>query len=121
MVMCCYHFTGGIPINTLSVFLVLDSLLQDCSWCQNLVNPYLSLAMLIWLVAISIVFVVVVFVIWRHHRNIEIHYQKGLTSGTSQTDLWKKYHTTGFDNNGANLNDGNDEMYAHIDEGRTEF
>lgn len=99
----------------------LDALLQDCSWCQNLVSPYLSLVMLIWLIVISIVFVIVVIFIRRHHRNIDIHYQKGLTSGTSQNELWKKYHNTGFDNDGNNINYVNDEMYAHIDEGRTEF
>lgn len=99
----------------------IEALLGGCEWCEKLLNPYLILGLIIWLIIITILALIII-ACYIHKRRQRSKY-KDSTWSSRQEDLWKKYE--GMNGTPAKVpsyeNPAMDATYDAIDEGRTVF
>jgi hypothetical protein len=96
---------------------------DGCSWCSPLLSPMVILGLLIWLAVVSVILIVTISIVAYRKNNAD--YKKTKKYAASQSELWKKYETAGFDNEGYETPKVNgtspEPTYSTVEEGRTEF
>ena len=87
---------------------------EDCTWCSEFLNPYLILAVVIWLGVVSVFMIAMVLTLCCR-KQTKPNYQRNIATNDY---LWKKYENGGFD---KGPDPAEDNTYSAIEEGRTEF
>ena len=96
-------------------FVSTEKLVEDysCSWCAALLDPYLILALIIWLAVVTLLLIATVIYFCRRKQRQPVHYSNANGHASSRDDLWKKYDNAGFENG--------EPTYAVVAEGKTAF
>ena len=75
--------------------LLSEQLVDGCDWCEKLLDPYLILALIIWLALVTIGLIVMAVIIFYCRRGSVGKYNR--EEWSSKSDLWKKYNNVGRD------------------------
>ena len=102
-----------------------DVMLDSCSWCASLLNPYLILGLLIWLALVTLLLLVLICCATYHRKRNQAKYAQNLKWAGSQNDLWKNYDASAKGGSEPRVpsyeNPGLEPTYDSIEEGRTAF
>jgi hypothetical protein len=98
---------------------ILDDQYRNCTWCWRMLNPYLILALVLWLILVTLLLVVTIAIVTCRRRQPE-HLGHNLKWSSSHNDLWKHYEDDraskpGYDNPAL------EPTYSTVQEGRTAF